>query len=422
MKLAFGLFALAAAQDGASAQTQDDGAQSQGAQSQGAQDQGGYGGESAGYEAEPASYGEAAIYRAPDICLTACPKEAPCQHPSGGCAPKSCGGEVQSYGGEAQSGYRRLQDGSQGAQGGYGQAQQSYGGEAQYAAPAAYAAPQPSCGCPYGTTDTSGNVLSNTWVLWIGFALLFIPAMWFLCYMFGDLTDDGEINGSNTQRASMGLHRVVAGFICVFASLAYLTMATGHGYITRCCDGRTFFYARYIDWTLTTPLMIWELSSLAREVATIVANENGTAPTITSLDMVFLIFMDLLMIISGLIGSLICGGSKWVFFGFSMLAFIPILSQLCSWDRTIQEMATAIADLALSNPSLGTTATARVRNYRNAMNITVITWFFYPVVWVLAEGTGTISANAEAICYTVLDVLAKSVFGFIIVSNMQSPQ
>jgi len=241
--------------------------------------------------------------------------------------------------------------------------------------------------------------------------------MWFLCYMFGDLTDDGVINGSNTDRTNMGLHRVVAGFICVFASLAYLTMATGHGYITRCCDGRTFFYARYIDWTLTTPLMIWELSSLAREVADIIANQNGTAPTITSLDMVFLIFMDLLMIISGLIGSLICGSSKWVFFGFSMLAFIPILAQLCSWDRTLQEMTTALAELNLTNPTLGTTASSRVSNYRSAMNITVITWFFYPVVWVLAEGTGTISANAEAICYTVLDVIAKSVFGFVIVRN-----
>jgi len=345
--------------------------------------------------------------------------------------PKNCGGEVHyggevhSYGGEEQSGYRRLQDGNQDAQaqgsqdqGGYGQAQ-SYGGEAQYAAPA-YAAPQPSCGCPYGTKDTSGNVLSNTWVLWVGFALLFIPALWFLCFMFGDLTDDGVINGSNTERHNMGMHRIVAGFICIFASLAYLTMATGHGYITRCCDGRTFFYARYIDWTLTTPLMIWELSSLARQVADLLAAQTGSVASITSLDMVFLIFMDILMIISGLIGSLICGGSKWVFFGFSILAFIPILSQLCSWDRTLQNLTAAAAATAVTNPTGGATPAARLRNYRNAMNITVITWFFYPVVWILAEGTGTMSANAEAICYTVLDLLSKSVFGFIIIRNFKS--
>merc|ERR1711966_156445 len=152
--------------------------------------------------------------------------------------------------------------------------------------------------------------------------LLFLPALWFMCVMFEDLTDDGEINGSNTWRHSMGMHRLVAGFICMFASLAYLTMATGHGYIVRCCDGRSFYYARYIDWTITTPLMIWELASLAR------ASYNDT---------LFLIFLDILMIISGLIGALVCSGEKWAFFGFSILCFIPILTSLCQWDRAAHE-------------------------------------------------------------------------------------
>ena len=48
----------------------------------------------------------------------------------------------------------------------------------------------------------------------------------------------------------------------MMASLAYLTMATGHGYITRCCDGRSFYYARYIGWMFATPLMLYELHTL----------------------------------------------------------------------------------------------------------------------------------------------------------------
>merc|ERR1740127_266151 len=200
---------------------------------------------------------------APTVCLEACPVEAPCKHPSGGCVQKACtaapvatyGAPVQSYGGVAQQGgYRMLQQG-------YGQQQQSYGEAQTYGA---MAAPAQECGCPAGTVDTSGDALTKNWPLWVGFALLFLPALWFMCVMFEDLTDDGEINGSNTWRHSMGMHRIVAGFICMFASLAYLTMATGHGYIVRCCDGRSFYYARYIDWTITTPLMIWELASLAR--------------------------------------------------------------------------------------------------------------------------------------------------------------
>ena len=88
--------------------------------------------------------------------------------------------------------------------------------------------------------------------------------------------------------------------------------------------------------------------------------------------------MDILMIASGLIGSLVCGSEKWVFWGFSVLTFIPILYQLCSWDDSLSESAT----------------------YKKAMNITVVTWFFYPIVWIFAEGTGDLSSNGEAIAYT----------------------
>merc|ERR1719284_1181401 len=128
----------------------------------------------------------------------------------------------------------------------------------------------------------------------------------------------------------MGMHRIVAGFICMFASLAYLTMATGHGYIVRCC--------------------------------------------------------------------------------------IPILTSLCRWDRTAQSLTTGNLDGQLEN--FGVFKACRLRRYRTAMNITVVTWFFYPIVWIFAEGTGDMSAYAEAICYTALDVIAKSVFGFVLVQNL----
>jgi len=395
MKLSFGLLALAAAQDGGDASHGDasQGDASQGADSASYAPQQTYGDEYAG---------QPGYMPAPTVCLDACPVEAPCQHPSGGCVPKACtaapvatyGAPVQSYGATQQSGYRMLQQG-------YGQQQQSYGEAQTYGAPVAMAAPAQQCGCPAGTVDTSGQALTKTWPLWVGFVLLFLPALYFMCVMFEDLTDDGEINGSNTWRQSMGMHRIVAGFICMFASLAYLTMATGHGYIVRCCDGRSFYYARYIDWTLTTPLMLWELASLAR------ATHN---------DMMFLVFIDILMIISGLIGALVCSGEKWVFFGFSILCFIPILTSLCRWDRTAQLMSTGDLNGQLEN--LGEFKPRRLRRYRTAMNITVITWFFYPIVWIFAEGTDMMSAYAEAICYTALDVVAKSIFGFVLVQNL----
>ena len=54
-------------------------------------------------------------------------------------------------------------------------------------------------------------------------------------------------------------YHIVITFVCMFASLAYLTMATGHGVYIRPFDGREFFYARYIDWAFTTPLQLTDI-------------------------------------------------------------------------------------------------------------------------------------------------------------------
>merc|ERR1711924_392994 len=43
----------------------------------------------------------------------------------------------------------------------------------------------------------------------------------------------------------------------------------------------------------------------------------------------YLFFNDILMIISGLIGSTVGGGDKWVFFGFSILCYLPVIHYLC---------------------------------------------------------------------------------------------
>merc|ERR1719162_1283983 len=191
MKISALFLTLAAAQDGDAMASQ--GAASQGAASQGAQgaQTGGYGAQQ-GEQAE--SYGEEAAPQqtyaaapaetyaaAPEVCFQGCPAESPC-YGNGGCQPSSCGGHThyaeeqhESYAESpvaSSAGYRRLAD-----YGEQGEAQQSYG----EAAPVAYAAPQEACGCPPGTVDTVHLALSSPLILWIAFALLFIPAMFFVC-------------------------------------------------------------------------------------------------------------------------------------------------------------------------------------------------------------------------------------------------
>jgi len=259
----------------------------------------------------------------------------------------------------------------------------------------------PDGSCPPGFRDTHCDRLHNRTVLWIAFGLLFLPALYFFYMAFNDSTVNkglqdpmsvaaminGLGDGVTAEEVVAFLDRVraqrmVSGVICFIASLAYLTMALGYGFTVRCFDGRQFFYARYVDWAITTPLMLWEIM------------EHTAA---TDAQKYFLYAMDILMIVAGLIGSLVEGSDKWAFFGFSMLCFCPVIWFICSLRENI------------------------VDYYKNAytqvVSITAITWIFYPVVWILAEGTDTICAQAEAICYTVLDIIAKSAFGYILVKN-----
>merc|ERR1712176_1065939 len=55
--------------------------------------------------------------------------------------------------------------------------------------------------------------------------------------------------------------------------------------------------------------------------------------------------------------------------------------------------------------------------YASATYLTLISWTFYPIVWALCEGADVVSINVSILLYTVMDVTAKCVFGYIIVSN-----
>merc|ERR1712072_143612 len=357
----------------------------------------------AGYESEPQQYTTAEAYEPAGytfhskICNSPCPAEAPCMNSkTGACLPRSCDGGYEGgyevhhadYSNDQQSGYRRLADDSGDA---------SDAGDAGYGEAATYEPTystaeyhheeyRPSCGCPEGTSDARHLVLHKRWPLWTGFGLLAFPALLFLWRTFEDLRRNGNLNDKNFGSGD-GIHRLVAGAVCMIASLAYLTMSLGHGYIVRCCDGRSFYYARYIDWFFTTPLMLWELAEF-----------SGAS----NVDRIFIIVLDILMVISGLIGALICDSEKWAFWGFGILCFLPILWYLCAWDK---------------KANAGANLTDAQKTYKTLMNITVVTWFVYPIIWICSEGTGKISVYGEAIAYTVLDVLSKSVFGWVIVSS-----
>lgn len=46
---------------------------------------------------------------------------------------------------------------------------------------------------------------------------------------------------------------------------------------------------------------------------------------------------------------------------------------------------------------------------------TAFLWFLYPIAWGLSEGGNVIAPDSEAVFYGILDILAKPVFGALLI-------
>merc|ERR1712107_824553 len=184
---------------------------------------------------------------------------------------------------------------------------------------------------------------------------------------------------------------VLTMLITGIATVLYMTMFSGAGKIyvkelghdinpTDAVD--QFFYGRYIDWILTTPLMLWDLMALAGA---------------SSDDILMAVGVDVLMICFGAVGAQTPSAQKWVFFACGMICFCHIVGALLRYTK------------------VSTFGKQAQDTYCRVAYLTIVLWTLYPLVWIVAEGGRLVSPSLEAFLYMVMDVSAKCVFGFIIV-------
>jgi len=190
--------------------------------------------------------------------------------------------------------------------------------------------------------------------------------------------------GALARKSSDRLFEFVTFMITGIASLAYLVMAAGFG-VHHNGTNEPFYYARFIDWLFTTPLMLWELLALVNTPSSNLFVVAG---------------LDVLMIVAGMIGNMMERHTiRWVFFAIGCIFFVIIVNEL---------------SLKMNR---GAASQAAQEVYQSAARLTIVMWTFYPVAWILAEGTGILGVNMACLVYAILDVISKCVFGFIIVSN-----
>merc|ERR1712039_909584 len=122
------------------------------------------------------------------------------------------------------------------------------------------------------------------------------------------------------------------------------------------------YWGRYVDWVLTTPLMLWDILALAG------------APND---EVAMVLIMDMLMIGFGCAGAVTPDQNKWFFFTFGMVTFIHIVAVLLKYSKVNKYGEEARA----------------LYNKVAWMTIVLLT------------------------LYAIMDVSSKCVFGFIIVSS-----
>jgi bacteriorhodopsin len=136
------------------------------------------------------------------------------------------------------------------------------------------------------------------------------------------------------------LYHVITTLITVCAALSYFAMATGHGVSVHTVQvrhqndhvpdtftevNRQVFWARYVDWAITTPLLLLDLSLLA--------GLNGA-------HILMAIVADVVMILTGLFAAFGAEGTpqKWGWYTIACIAYLVVI-----WHLAVNGRATAQA-------------------------------------------------------------------------------
>ena len=147
---------------------------------------------------------------------------------------------------------------------------------------------------------------------------------------------------------------------------------------------------RYVDWLLTVPLLLIELILVMRLPSAETWSKGSRLGALAAL-----------MVILGYPGEISHdSGTRWIWWVLAMLPFAYIVFELfVSLSRSINSHPANVKGLV-----------------NNARWLTVISWSFYPVVFVfpMVGLTGGTAATAVQVGYTIADIVSKVGLGLLI--------
>ena len=186
-------------------------------------------------------------------------------------------------------------------------------------------------------------------------------------------------------------HTIYHGIVCIIAACSYFAMACGQGSIILPLGaapgtGRLFYFARYIDWSVTTPLLLLALAGTAMHSG---LRRRGLVAG--------LLLADVLMIVTALFfGATETVWIKWTWFAVSCVAFLA--AYYVVWIPFLQE-------------NRQEEALVQSEYVKSAAILTVL-WLVYPLLLAMSEdGLGMIGTTAGVALFAMIDFVSKVAYG-----------
>ncbi|EMA00853.1 sensory rhodopsin [Haloarcula vallismortis] len=171
-----------------------------------------------------------------------------------------------------------------------------------------------------------------------------------------------------------------------FAGISYVAMAFGIGTVT--IGETTLVGFRYLDWVVTTPLLVGFV---------------GYAAGASRRAIFGVMVADALMILTG-VGAVVADGTlKWVLFGVSTVFHVSLFAYLyLVFPRSVPDDPQRIGLFSLLKNHIG------------------LLWIAYPLVWLAGpEGLGLATYVGVSITYAFLDLLAKVPYVYFFYARRQ---
>ncbi|WP_167852032.1 bacteriorhodopsin [Hymenobacter elongatus] len=181
----------------------------------------------------------------------------------------------------------------------------------------------------------------------------------------------------------------IAMMIPIWSALAYMGMALGQGKTQ--VAGQITHYARYMDWVVSTPLL---LLALAFTAMFYVPKDDRSKTLLFGL-----VAADVVMIVCGLLADLSeSSTARLVWYLCGVGAFVAVLSLVWGPVRRIAFD---------SDPELGGI-------YTKLASVLTVLWFSYPTIWALGpSGLGLLNQTTETLLFVVVPFFSKVGFSIL---------